>query len=68
MGIEVDITAPNCPKCGNRMALGYAAPRLGAHPELRGYKCRPCREVITRTIDFPGARPWNGTERRMGPR
>ena len=68
MGIQVEITAPKCPECGERMALGHITPKVGMHPELRGYKCLACSAVITRTIDLLGAPPWNGVERRKTPR
>ncbi len=40
--MDKQITAPNCPTCGNRMFLFQAIPQVGSLPELRTYKCEEC--------------------------
>ena len=42
---------PACPVCGNGMRLAHTVPRLGAHPELRSFRCTVCDEVVTQADD-----------------
>jgi hypothetical protein len=40
-----------CPACGSGMRLVHIVPRLGAHPELRSFRCTVCDEVVTSAED-----------------
>jgi len=40
-----------CPACGSGMRLVHIVPRLGAHPELRSFRCTVCDEVATSAED-----------------
>jgi len=42
---------PACPACGGGMRLVHSVPRLGAHPELRSFRCTVCDEVVTHADD-----------------
>jgi DNA-directed RNA polymerase subunit RPC12/RpoP len=44
-------SVPACPACGSRMRLVHVVPRLGAHPELRSFRCTACDEVVTSADD-----------------
>ena len=41
-----------CPKCGAAMANIGVLPQVGAHPELRTFRCGACRHVETQVLPF----------------
>jgi hypothetical protein len=42
----VNATPPFCKKCGSGMAVLGKLPKIGFHPLVLVYKCRPCSHVV----------------------
>jgi len=50
--MKKDDPAPRCAACGKMMALASSMPRSDPDfPEVRGYKCQDCADVVTVEID-----------------
>jgi len=41
-----------CSKCGAAMTNIGVLPQIGAHPELRTFRCEACRHVETQVVPF----------------